>query len=117
MQNQEMLFTITVIEDGYKEYTFTYQAPVTDSDYTYVYAGLSWSEYWASEGVLAAGSTESSEELDSRGETDKGAFDVVTRATTNHGLHRGSFQCTDVIETKRWKYFIAWHTGKIKILL
>ena len=93
-------FTITVIEDGYKEYTFTYQVPVTDSEYTYVYAGLSWSEYWASEGVLAAGSTESSEELDSRGETDKGAFDVVTRATTNHGLHRGSFQCTDVIETK-----------------
>ena len=81
-------------------YTFTYQVPVTDSDYTYVYAGLSWSEYWASEGVLAAGSTESSEELDSRGESDKGAFDVVTRATTNHGLHRGSFQCTAVIETK-----------------
>ena len=93
-------FTITVIEDGYKEYTFTYQVPVTDSEYTYVYAGLSWSEYWASEGVLAAGSTESSEELDSRGESDKGAFDVVTRATTNHGLHRGSFQCTAVIETK-----------------
>ena len=93
-------FTITVVEDGYKEYTFTYQVPVTDSAYTYVYAGLSWSEYWASEGVLAAGSTESSEELDSRGESDKGAFDVVTRATTNHGLHRGSFQCTAVIETK-----------------
>ena len=93
-------FTITIVEDGYKEYTFTYQVPVTDSEYTYVYAGLSWSEYWASEGVLAAGSTESSEELDSRGESDKGAFDVVTRATTNHGLHRGSFQCTAVIETK-----------------
>ncbi len=52
-----------------------------------------------SEGVFAAGSTESSEELDSRGESDKGAFDVVTRATTNHGLHRGSFQCTAIIET------------------
>ena len=25
-------------------------------------------------------------------EYDKGAFDAVTRATTNHGLHRGSFQ-------------------------
>ncbi len=93
-------FAITVVEDGYKTYTFTYQVPVTGSDYTYVYAGLSWSEYWASEGVLAAGSTESSKELDSRGEADKGAFDVVTRATTNHGLHRGSFQCTAVIETK-----------------
>ncbi len=92
-------FTVTVVEDGYKDYTFTYKVPDTESEYTYVYAGLSWSEYWASEGVLAAGSTESSEELDSRGESDKGAFDVVTRATTNHGLHRGSFQCTAIIET------------------
>ncbi len=92
-------FTVTVVEDGYKDYTFTYKVPDTESEYTYVYAGLSWSEYWASEGVFAAGSTESSEELDSRGESDKGAFDVVTRATTNHGLHRGSFQCTAIIET------------------
>ena len=28
---------------------------------------------------------------------DKGAFDVVTRATTNHGLHRGSYQCMATI--------------------
>ena len=28
---------------------------------------------------------------------DKGAFDAVSRATTNHGLHRGSYQCDTVI--------------------
>ena len=31
---------------------------------------------------------------------DKGGYDVVTRATTNHGLHRGSFQGNAVIEAK-----------------
>ena len=73
--------------------------PATD-EYTYGYAALTWAEYWANEGVQNAGSTASSEELDSRGETDKGAFDVVTRATTNHGLHRGSYQCTAVIQAE-----------------
>ena len=72
--------------------------PATD-EYTYGYAGLTWAEYWAGEAVQAAGSSASSSELDSRNEADKGAFDVVTRATFNHGLHRGSYQCTDVIET------------------
>ncbi|MFR7798266.1 MAG: penicillin-binding Tp47 domain A-containing protein [Collinsella sp.] len=72
--------------------------PATD-EYTYGYAGLTWAEYWAGENVQAAGSSASSSELDSRNEADKGAFDVVTRATFNHGLHRGSYQCTDVIET------------------
>lgn len=72
--------------------------PATD-EYTYGYAGLTWAEYWAGESVQAAGSSASSSELDSRNEADKGAFDVVTRATFNHGLHRGSYQCTDVIET------------------
>lgn len=72
--------------------------PAAD-EYTYGYAGLTWAEYWAGENVQAAGSSASSSELDSRNEADKGAFDVVTRATFNHGLHRGSYQCTDVIET------------------
>lgn len=61
-------------------------APVNaaDSDYKYVYASLDWAEYWQNENVyLASGSTlkSSSEEADARGEYDKGAFDVVTRAT------------------------------------
>ena len=74
-------------------------APATD-EYTYGYAALTWAEYWANEGVQNAGSAASSDELDSRGETDKGAFDVVTRATANHGLHRGSYQCTAVIQAE-----------------
>ena len=76
--------------------------PAAD-EYTYGYAGLTWAEYWAGENVQAAGSSASSSELDSRNEADKGAFDVVTRATFNHGLHRGSYQCTDVIKTAEGK--------------
>ena len=64
----------------------------TGNNYTYLYAALDWSEYWANEGVYAAGSTASSDQLDSHEEHDKGAFDAVSRATANHGLHRGSFQ-------------------------
>lgn len=71
----------------------------TKEEYSYVYVGMIWAEYWANEGVLNAGSTASSDVLDSHNEYDKGAFDAVTRATTNHGLHRGSFQCSAVIET------------------
>lgn len=68
-------------------------------DYVYCYAGLTWAEYWASEDVYNADKTDSSTELDSHGETDKGGYDVVSRATTNHGIHRGSFQCTTTIYT------------------
>ena len=70
---------------------------VAKETYSYVYVGMTWAEYWANEGVYQAGNTASSNEKDSRGESDKGAFDVVTRATANHGLHRGSFQCIATI--------------------
>lgn len=69
-----------------------------EEKYVYCYAGLTWAEYWAAEGVQAAGSTAASSVKDSHNESDKGAFDTVTRATTNHGLHRGSFQCNAIIE-------------------
>ena len=69
-----------------------------EEKYVYCYAGLTWAEYWADEGVQAAGSTAASSDKDSHNESDKGAFDTVTRATTNHGLHRGSFQCNATIE-------------------
>ena len=78
--------------------------PATD-EYTYGYAGLTWAEYWAGEKVQAAGSSASSSELDSRNEADKGAFDVVTRATANHGLHRGSYQCMATIYTNEGATF------------
>lgn len=96
-------FEIVVKATGYEnDYTFTYKY---EDAYTYVYAGLSWAEYWAAEGVQAAGDASSSEAYDLRDEYDKGAFDTVTRATTNHGLHRGSFQCTDVIEAENGKEY------------
>lgn len=96
-------FKIVVKATGYaKDYTFTYNFV---DPYTYVYAGLSWAEYWAAEGVQAAGDAAPSNEYDLRDEYDKGAFDTVTRATTNHGLHRGSFQCTDVIEAENGKEY------------
>ena len=80
------------------------QTPAAD-EYTYGYAGLTWAEYWAGEKVQAAGSSASSSELDSRNEADKGAFDVVTRATANHGLHRGSYQCMATIYTNEGATF------------
>lgn len=91
-------FTVTIAEDGYQAYTFTYKVAGEDREYSYVYVGMNWSEYWANEGVYAAGNAEASGVTDSRNEYDKGAFDTVTRATANHGLHRGSFQCTAVIK-------------------
>ena len=93
-------------------------ALVKADEYTYVYAGLSWAEYWAAEGVQAAGSTATSDEADSRGEYDKGAFDTVTRATTSHGLHRGSFQCNAVIKAENGKeYNVSYWTDKENAVL
>ena len=68
-------------------------------DYVYCYATMTWAEYWKNEGVYlndaVNGNWEaSSAEIDAHNETDMGAFDAVTRATSNHGLHRGSYQCT-----------------------
>lgn len=106
-------FAVTIAEDGYQPYTFTYKVPGEDSEYSYVYVGMSWAEYWANEGVYNAGSIEASDVKDSRDEYDKGAFDTVTRATTNHGLHRGSFQCTAVIEdTEGKKHYLSHWEGK-----
>ena len=111
-------FAVTIAEDGYQTYTFTYKVPEEDSKYSYVYVGMSWSEYWANEGVYAAGDTESSADVDSRNEYDKGAFDAVTRATANHGLHRGSFQCSAVIEdTNGNEYDLAYWNADGKAVM
>lgn len=85
-----------------------------EEKYVYCYAGLTWAEYWAAEDVQAAGSTESSSEKDSKAESDKGAFDTVTRATTNHGLQRGSFQCNAIVETEEGTTLNLsyWKTGE-----
>lgn len=77
------------------------QAAENSDEYVYCYAGLTWAEYWKAEGVMAAGDTTSSDALDAHSEKDKGAFDTVTRATVNHGLHRGSYQCSAIIKTEK----------------
>ena len=90
-----------------------------DDEYSYVYAGLTWQEYWANEGVYNAGDVTSSNETDTHDEYDKGAFDAVTRATTNHGLHRGSYQCMATIDTEDGKKYelAGWSSdGKQMIL-
>lgn len=81
----------------------------------YAYAAVPYDEYWKSEGVYLSGSdwkassdvadrTQTSKDGTVIEEHDKGAFDAVSRATTNHGLHRGSFQQDVVIHTENKDY-------------
>lgn len=112
-------YTLTITSDNYQDIKTSVVAEeaVTD-EYKYVYAGLSWAEYWAAEGVQAAGDSSSSSELDTKGESDKGAFDVVTRPTVNHGLHRGSYQCAATIEAENGKsYEVSYWTALDKAVL
>lgn len=78
-------------------------------EYQYVYAGISWSQYWANESVYMAGDTTASAETDANNETDKGAFDAVTRSTARHGIHRGSFQCMTTIYTEEGHQYKLSH--------
>lgn len=114
-------YQIVVSATGYKDLEFTYTVAASEEKYKYVYAGLSWAEYWAAEGVyLAEGSNlaSSSDVADKKGELDKGAFDTVSRATTNHGLHRGSYQCTAVIyDTDGKEYPVSyWNSSSEAVL-
>lgn len=75
-----------------------FPAIAADEDYVYCAAALSWAEYWEQEGVFLSDDANgdwaaASADQDTRGESDLGAYDTVTRATSNHGLHRGSYQC------------------------
>ena len=109
-------FEIEVKSEGYdNNYKFTYKA---NTQYKYVYAGLTWAEYWANENVYAAGDSSTSSDVDKKGESDKGAFDTVTRATANHGLHRGSFQCIATIyDADRNSYKVAGWKSASELLL
>lgn len=91
-------YTITVKATGYADLDITATIP----EHIYAYAAVPYDEYWQSEGVYLNGDdwAASDSTLDSHGETDKGAFDAVSRATTMHGRHRGSFQQNVVIDTK-----------------
>ena len=106
-------YTLTIVSDNYQDITTTVKAEAVENEYSYVYVGMSWAEYWANENVSEAGNAASSERKDANVEYDRGAFDAVTRATTNHGLHRGSFQCNAVIETSDGKsYNLAYWKDK-----
>lgn len=85
----------------------------------YAYATLSYAEYWAGEDVYKPDNMEeASTEADSRGEHDKGAFDAVTRATANHGMHRGSFvQDAYILGVNGKEYKVAKWTDKDNAVL
>lgn len=86
----------------------------------YAYASVPYDEYWQSEGVYLSGNnwtassdvadrTTSNKDGSVTEEHDKGAFDAVSRATQNHGLHRGSFQQDVVIHTADRDYHpVSW---------
>lgn len=91
-------------------------------DYTYLYAALSYVDYYANEGVHNGGSAASSSDPDydgaDRTEYDRGAFDAVSRATTNHGLHRGNYQGdVTIIDTEGNTYVMDHWEGKTTIVL
>ena len=87
-------------------------AATAETGYKYVYAGLTWAQYWVSEGVYNAANTASNATKDSHDELDKGGFDTVTRATVNHGLHRGSYQCEAIMYDKNGgSYEISYWTS------
>ncbi len=98
-------YVLTITATGYAK-TLTVTVPET----YYLYASLTYEEYWANEGVYNAANTDSSDALDSHNEYDKGGFDAVARATTNHGLHRGSFQQDVVIHAADKDYYPLYWT-------
>ena len=96
-----MAFTATPVTANIFNVAHVVKAAEADQaeEWTYCYVGLTWAEYWALEDVYNAGDASSSDVLDSKKESDKGGYDVVTRATAKHGLHRGSYQCMATIFT------------------
>lgn len=96
-----MAFTATPVTANIFNVAHVVKAAEADQaeEWTYCYVGLTWAEYWAHEDIYNADDASSSDVLDSKKESDKGGYDVVTRATAKHGLHRGSYQCMATIFT------------------
>lgn len=96
-----MAFTATPVTANIFNVAHVVKAAEADQaeEWTYCYVGLTWAEYWAHEDIYNAGDASSLDVLDSKKESDKGGYDVVTRATAKHGLHRGSYQCMATIFT------------------
>lgn len=109
-------YEIELTSSGFNDVTGT--VTQDSGEYKYVYAGLTWEQYWASEGVYEATNTSASEDKDRRGESDMGGFDAVTRATANHGLHRGSFQTMATVYDANGKtYVLAGWKDKTTMIL
>ena len=109
-------YEIELTSSGFNDVTGT--VTQDSGEYKYVYAGLTWEQYWASEGVYEATNTSASEDKDRRGESDMGGFDAVTRATANHGLHRGSFQTMATVYDANGKtYALAGWKDKTTMIL
>ena len=130
------VLTVKATENtGVGNYTLTY----SDKDYQDIYATVLLSSSMKSDEISIADNTlsitnkdvsvqnyladgiaadASSDKADSRGEYDKGAFDVVTRATTNHGLHRGSYQCMATIYDTDGKVYevSSWNSASEAVL-
>lgn len=109
-------YNVELTSSGFNDVTGT--VTQDSGEYKYVYAGLTWEQYWASEGVYEATNTSASEDKDRRGESDMGGFDAVTRATANHGLHRGSFQTIATVYDANGKtYALAGWKDKTTMIL
>ena len=109
-------YNVELTSSGFNDVTGT--VTQDSGEYKYVYAGLTWEQYWASEGVYEATNTSASEDKDRRGESDMGGFDAVTRATANHGLHRGSFQTMATVYDANGKtYVLAGWKDKTTMIL
>lgn len=109
-------YNVEITAAGFNDVTGT--VTQDSGEYKYVYAGLTWDQFWASEGVYEATNTSASEDKDRRGESDMGGFDAVTRATANHGLHRGSFQTmATVYDVNGKSYELAGWKDKTTMIL
>ena len=109
-------YNVELTSSGFNDVTGT--VTQDSGEYKYVCAGLTWEQYWASEGVYEATNTSASEDKDRRGESDMGGFDAVTRATANHGLHRGSFQTMATVYDANGKtYALAGWKDKTTMIL
>lgn len=109
-------YNVELTSSGFNDVTGT--VTQDSGEYKYVYAGLTWEQYWASEGVYEATNTSASKDKDRRGESDMGGFDAVTRATANHGLHRGSFQTMATVYDANGKtYALAGWKDKTTMIL
>ena len=109
-------YEVELTSSGFNNVTGT--VTQDSGEYKYVYAGLTWEQYWASEGVYEATNTSASESKDRRDESDLGGFDAVTRATANHGLHRGSFQTMATVYDANGKtYALAGWKDKTTMIL